>query len=72
MSDITIYHNPACPTSRNALQMIRHAGFEPRIVEYLQTPPSPDIGDLLRQALAGFLPPAAPVEALMDRLEGRR
>ena len=37
-----------------------------------QTPPSPDIGDLLRQALAGFLPPAAPVEALMDRLEGRR
>lgn len=42
MSDITIFHNPACSTSRNALQMIRHAGFEPRIVEYLQTPPSPD------------------------------
>jgi arsenate reductase len=38
--DITIYHNPACGTSRNTLAMIRAAGFEPRIVEYLETPPS--------------------------------
>jgi arsenate reductase (glutaredoxin) len=38
--DITIYHNPACGTSRNTLAMIRAAGFEPRIVEYLKTPPS--------------------------------
>jgi arsenate reductase len=38
--DITIYHNPACGTSRNTLAIIRDAGFEPRIVEYLKTPPS--------------------------------
>jgi arsenate reductase (glutaredoxin) len=37
---ITIYHNPACGTSRNALAMIRAAGIEPVIVEYLKTPPS--------------------------------
>ena len=37
---ITIYHNPACGTSRNALLAIRNAGFEPRIVAYLETPPS--------------------------------
>jgi arsenate reductase len=34
---ITIYHNPACGTSRNALAMIRAAGYEPTVVEYLQT-----------------------------------
>lgn len=38
--DIIIYHNPACGTSRNALAMIRHAGIEPHVVEYLKTPPS--------------------------------
>lgn len=38
-ADITIYHNPACGTSRNVLQLIRNAGIEPRIIEYLQTPP---------------------------------
>jgi arsenate reductase (glutaredoxin) len=37
---ITIYHNPACGTSRNALAMIRAAGIEPEIIEYLKTPPS--------------------------------
>lgn len=37
---ITIYHNPACGTSRNALAMIRQAGEEPEIIEYLKTPPS--------------------------------
>jgi arsenate reductase (glutaredoxin) len=37
---ITIYHNPACGTSRNVLAMIRAAGFEPVIVDYLKTPPS--------------------------------
>ena len=40
--DITIYHNPACGTSRNTLAMIRNAGLEPRIVEYLKTPPDRD------------------------------
>ena len=38
--DIIIYHNPACGTSRNALAMIRNAGIEPHVVEYLKTPPS--------------------------------
>jgi arsenate reductase len=37
---ITIYHNPACGTSRNTLEMIRKAGIEPTIIEYLKTPPS--------------------------------
>ena len=37
---ITIYHNPACGTSRNVLAMIRNSGEEPRVIEYLKTPPS--------------------------------
>ncbi len=40
--DATIYHNPACGTSRNTLALIRAAGIEPTIVEYLQNPPSRD------------------------------
>ncbi len=36
---VTIYHNPQCGTSRNVLAMIRNAGIEPEIVEYLKTPP---------------------------------
>lgn len=36
----TIYHNPACGTSRNALALLRESGLEPRIVEYLKDPPS--------------------------------
>lgn len=36
---VTIYHNPACGTSRNTLAMIRNAGIEPNVVEYLNTPP---------------------------------
>lgn len=39
-SDIVIYHNPACGTSRNTLAMIRNAGIEPEVIEYLKTPPS--------------------------------
>ena len=42
MTDITIFHNPACGTSRNVLALIRHAGLEPRVVEYLKTPPGRD------------------------------
>lgn len=38
--DIVVYHNPACGTSRNTLALIRHAGIEPHVVEYLKTPPS--------------------------------
>lgn len=40
---ITIYHNPECGTSRNTLAMIRQSGEEPRIVEYLKTPPSREL-----------------------------
>ena len=40
MSDITIYHNPNCGTSRNTLALIRHSGAEPQVIEYLKTPPS--------------------------------
>ncbi len=42
MSNITIYHNPACGTSRNTLEMIRNSGNEPTIIHYLETPPSRD------------------------------
>jgi arsenate reductase len=49
MTGITIFHNPACGTSRNTLALIRHAGLEPQVVEYLKTPPSPG---QLRQLLA--------------------
>jgi arsenate reductase len=48
MSDITIYHNPACGTSRNVLALIRNAGIEPTIIEYLKTPPS-------RETLLGLI-----------------
>ena len=47
--DVVIYPNPACGTSRNTLAMIRNAGVEPHIVEYLKTPPN---RALLKQLLA--------------------
>jgi arsenate reductase (glutaredoxin) len=50
MTEVTIYHNPACGTSRNVLGLIRNSGVEPRIVEYLKTPPSRDeLADLIRR-----------------------
>lgn len=48
MSEITIYHNPKCGTSRNTLAMIRHTGVEPTVIEYLKEPPS-------REALKALL-----------------
>jgi arsenate reductase len=39
MTEISIYHNPACETSRNVLALIRAAGIEPTVIEYLKTPP---------------------------------
>jgi arsenate reductase len=39
-TDIVVYHNPDCGTSRNTLAMIRHAGIEPHVVDYVKTPPS--------------------------------
>jgi arsenate reductase len=47
--DAIIYHNPDCGTSRNTLAMIRNAGIEPHVIEYLKTPPS---RMLLRQLIA--------------------
>ena len=57
--DVTIYHNPACGTSRNTLEMIRAAGIEPTVIDYLQSPPSreelarmiSDAGLTVRQAI---------------------
>ncbi|NTF07969.1 arsenate reductase (glutaredoxin) [Agrobacterium rubi] len=57
--NVTIYHNPECGTSRNTLALIRHAGIEPDVIEYLKTPPSraglakmiSDSGLTVRQAI---------------------
>jgi arsenate reductase (glutaredoxin) len=51
MSTVTIFHNPACGTSRNALAMIRASGIEPEVVEYLKTPPSKE---RLRELIAAM------------------
>ena len=48
---VTIYHNPACGTSRNTLALIRNAGVEPTVIEYLKTPPDrATLIDLLARA----------------------
>lgn len=57
--DVIIYHNPACGTSRNTLDLIRHAGIAPTVIEYLKTPPTreqlvtmiSDAGLSVRQAI---------------------
>lgn len=54
-SDVTIYHNPRCGTSRDTLALIRNAGIEPAVIEYLQTPPS---RDTLRQLVTATGLPA--------------
>jgi arsenate reductase (glutaredoxin) len=41
--DVIIYHNPDCGTSRNALAMVRHAGIEPHVIEYLKSPPTREL-----------------------------
>jgi len=51
MSDITIYHNPACGTSRNTLALIRNSGAEPEVIEYLKNPPGKE---RLQQLLAAM------------------
>lgn len=49
--DITIYHNPACGTSRNTLAAIRATGAEPRVIEYLKDPPARDqLQDMIARA----------------------
>jgi arsenate reductase len=51
MTDVTIYHNPECGTSRNTLALIRNAGVEPTVIEYLKTPPTREtLVDLIARA----------------------
>ncbi|NNM57267.1 arsenate reductase (glutaredoxin) [Acidocella sp.] len=61
---VTIYHNPACGTSRNTLAMIRNAGIEPVVIEYLKTPPS-------RAELAVLAEQAGGARALLREKEPR-
>ena len=50
MTPVTIYHNPACGTSRNTLALIRNSGVEPTVIEYLKTPPTRDeLAELIRR-----------------------
>ena len=57
--DVIIYHNPDCGTSRNTLAMMRNAGIEPHVIEYLKTPPS---RAMLKQLIARM---SIPVRALL-------
>jgi arsenate reductase len=51
VTSVTIYHNPNCETSRNTLALIRNAGIEPAIIEYLRTPPTREqLVDMIRAA----------------------
>jgi arsenate reductase len=59
MMDVIVYHNPGCGTSRNTLGLIRNAGLEPHIIEYLKTPPT---RALLQQLIARL---AIPVRGLL-------
>lgn len=51
MHEVTIYHNPGCGTSRTTLGLIRTAGFEPEIIEYLKTPPDRAVLESLLERL---------------------
>lgn len=59
--DVVIYHNPACGTSRNTLGLIRNAGIEPHVIEYLKTPPS----RTMLKSLAGRI--GVPLRGLLRR-----
>ena len=63
MSNITIYHNPKCGTSRNVLALIRNTGTEPEVIDYLKTPPRREkLVELIAQM-------AVPVRDMMRRKE---
>ena len=63
MSNITIYHNPKCGTSRNVLALIRNTGTEPEVIDYLKTPPKREkLVELIAQM-------AVPVRDMMRRKE---
>ena len=66
----TIYHNPKCGTSRNTLAMMRNAGIEPEIIEYLQTPPSREqLQTLIRDAGLSVREALRQKEALYTELQ---
>ena len=75
MTTITIYHNPACGTSRNVLALIRNSGVEPTIIHYLETPPSRDelvaliaaMGMPVRDLLRKNVPPYEALGLAEDR-----
>lgn len=77
MSDtsITIYHNPACGTSRNTLELIRNSGVEPTVIHYLETPPNREtlvaliasMGMPVRDLLRKNVPPYEALELAENR-----
>lgn len=70
MSNVTIYHNTRCGTSKNTLMMIRDAGIEPIVIEYMKDPPSRDaLRDLARRMnvpVRGLLREKEPIYAELD------
>lgn len=74
-TQITIYHNPACGTSRNTLELIRNSGIEPTVVHYLETPPSREtlvaligaMGMPVRDLLRKNVPPYEALELAENR-----
>ena len=74
-NQITIYHNPACGTSRNTLELIRNSGVEPTVVHYLETPPSREtlvaliaaMGMPVRDLLRKNVPPYEALELAENR-----
>ncbi len=70
MSDVTIYHNPKCGTSRNTLALIRNAGIEPTIVRYLETPPPRKVlRDLFKRAGLSVREAMREKEAIFNELD---
>lgn len=70
MSSVTIYHNGRCGTSRNTLMMIRDAGVEPTVIEYLKTPPTRDqlreLADRMGVPVRALLREKEPIYAELD------
>lgn len=69
MSDVTLYHNPRCSTSRSTLELIRGAGIEPTVIDYLKTPPTSAALQTLAQGLGGARALLRSKEALYAELD---
>ena len=69
-SNVTIYHNPKCGTSRNTLAMIRNSGIEPEVIEYLKTPPDrATLASLIASTGAPVIDAVRTKEALFTELQ---